>query len=192
MNRWRASALLGVLAVAGATSAIGAAPAAKALKARSVSIRFDIVPTPWAGQAESHDPNLIFLAFRGGIRFSARDAIATATLVVNGTVVGSTTADDSCTLCGGTTWQFAAPGFPSNPVFLQPAIVDFTPVQPGQAEIRLSVDRGVMEFGAAPYTTNAPNVVFDYITCCTTFWPVTMDAQNLTYEEVHDSAVAAQ
>lgn len=153
-------------------------------RARSLSIFFDIVPTPWADQAEVYDPNLLFLQFRGGIGFSAPGAVATATLLVDGTAIGSTTGDDHCApLCSSTTWQFAAPAFPSNPIFVQPTIVDFAPIVDGQrGEIRLTVDRGVMEFAAPPYTANAPVVVFDYITCCTTFWPVTTDAQNLTYE----------
>jgi hypothetical protein len=129
------------------------------------------------------DPNLVFLEFRGGISLTSRNAVATATFSVDGVVLGSTTGVDTCSLCSSTSWQFASAGFPDNPIFQDPTIIDFAPVINGhKGLITLTVDTGFLEFGAPPYTTNAPVVVFDYITCCTTFWPVTVDGRNQTYQ----------
>jgi hypothetical protein len=173
-----------VLAVLGTSSGAGATE--KITPGHSLAVYFDILATPWANQAESSDPNLIFLEFRGGVTFS-HNAVVTATLFVDGVELGSSTGDDSCTLCSSTSWQFAAAGFPNVSQFPDPTIVDFSLVRPGaEGVILLTVRSGFMEFGDPPYTENAPVVVFDNIAACGTncisFGPVTMDAQNLFYE----------
>ena len=152
---------------------------------RFLSVSFDIVATPWAGQPEVFDPNLIFLEFRGGVTLSP-NAVATATLFIDGLALGSTLGDTSCSLCSSMSWQFASAGFPDVVQFPNPTVVDFSHVLPGtHGLITLIVDSGFLMFGDPPYTENAPVVVFDNIASCgpgcTAFRPVTMDAQNLTY-----------
>ena len=71
-----------------------------------LSVYFDSVPTPHAGQPEVYDPNLIFLEFRGGVTLSP-NAVTTATLFIDGVQLGSTAADNSCSLCSSLSWQFA-------------------------------------------------------------------------------------
>jgi hypothetical protein len=157
----------------------------------ALAISFDIMSTPWANQAEASDPNLIFVEFRGGVTFSP-NAVVTATLFVDGVEIGSSTSDDNCTLCSSSTWQFAAPEFPNVSQFPNPTIVNFSLVGPGaHGVILLTVQSGFMVFGDPPYTENAPLVIFDNIAACgngcISFGPVTMDAQNLSYEVLRGS-----
>jgi hypothetical protein len=147
-----------------------------------LSINFDILPTGYP----AYDPNLVFLEFRGGVTFSS-NAVATASLFVDGAELGSTTGDNLCSLCASTSWQFASAGFPDVWAFPNPTIVDFTSIlNGGMGLITLTVDSGSMEFGDPPYTSNAPLVVFDSIASCgfncTAFRGVTMDVANQTYE----------
>lgn len=153
---------------------------------RSLYVHFDVVQTPWAGQTEVYDPNLIFLQFRGGVTFSQK-SVVTATLFIDGVELGSTPADNACSLCASTTWQFASTGFSPVPIFPNPTTVDFSGIRPGsKGLIVLTVRSGFMHFAVAPYTENSPVVVFDNIASCgsgcTSIRPVTMDAQNLLYE----------
>ena len=152
---------------------------------RSLSVSFDLVPTPWVGQPEVYDPNLVFLEFRGGVSFSPNAAV-TATLFIDGVEVGSTTSDTNCSLCSSATWQFAAAGFPDVPQFPNPTVIDFAPVLSGnKGTIVLTVVSGYMTFGGAPYEANAPVVITDNIASCgpscIAIRPVTLDAQNETW-----------
>lgn len=167
---------------------VNAIPASAAMitPGQFLSVNFDIVPTAFAGQPDVYDPNLIFLEFGGGTTFSS-NAVATATLFVDGVQLGSTTGDSTCWACSSMSWQFADAGFPDVPLFPNPTIINFASVFTGsKGLITLTVDSGSMEFGDPPYTTNAPVVVFDNIASCgpgcTAIRPVTMDAQNLTYQ----------
>lgn len=161
---------------------------------RSLYVQFDVVQTPSAGQPDVYDPNLIFLEFRGGVTFSHK-AVVTATLFIDGVELGSTPADNACSLCSSTTWQFASAGFSPVPIFPNPTVVDFSGIRPGsKGLIVLTVRSGFMHFAVAPYTENSPVVVFDNIASCgsgcTSIRPVTMDAQNLVYEVAPTSAAS--
>lgn len=151
-----------------------------------LSIDFDLLATPWAGQAGVYDPNLIFLEFRGGVTLSP-GTVTAATLYIDGVALGSTGADANCTLCSSVTWQFAATGVSGISQFPSPTLIDFAPVLVGsQGSITLTVLSGLLTFGAPPYENNAPVVVFDNVASCgnncTAIRPVNLDGVNQTYE----------
>lgn len=129
---------------------------------RALYVDFDIV------QGEgTYDPNLIFLTFRGGVTFTP-SAVATASLFIDGVLLGSTTGDESWWQgYPEHYWEFAAPGFEPNSIIQNPTTVDLTSMTAGShGLITLRMDSGQMEFGLPPYTVNAPVVVFDNMVSC--------------------------
>jgi hypothetical protein len=148
---------------------------------RVLAVHFDIVPTPWAGQPDTVDPNHVFLIFRGGVILS-KNTVATATLFVDGVELGSTGVEDSCLVhCQSLIWEFASAPFPDVPLFPTPTIIDFTPLLNGSRGVMLlSVQSGSLTF-RPPDGSNAPVVVFQNIeSCghnCTRFRsPITVDS----------------
>jgi hypothetical protein len=169
-------------ALLGLTVSASSASADMLTPGRSLSVYFDIMPTPGD---EADDPNLVFLEFRGGVEFS-KNAVATASLLIDATQAGSALADDSCSLCSSTSWQFAAPDFPDVWVFPDPTIADLSALATATSGmITLTLQSGFMEFGFDPYTFNSPVVVFDNIAscgpACTSFGPTTVQAINQRY-----------
>jgi hypothetical protein len=171
-----------IAVLAMALTAIGLAGPAQAgtriTQGKALVVQFDITPT---GFQAADDPNLVLLDFASPITLSS-NAVATATLVVDGVELGTATVT-SCPVCASAAWEFASAALPQVSAFPHPTIVDFAPLLAGTTgAIVLRVQSGYVDFGAP---SNGPQVEFRaVVSCgsdCTGFNVTTIEPTNTSF-----------